>query len=115
MSVDQNLNPLDGVDVFGQGAGRIDVGRAVGQDVIASPAVVSAGRAAWPHDDDEPSTHTVTYSNPGPAPVALSLTTTTLGPDGQPAPAGMFTLMALLWAATAIAFVVWIIDDVRRG
>ena len=25
------------------------------------------------------------------------------------------TIMALFWAATAIGFVVWIIDDVRRG
>jgi hypothetical protein len=24
------------------------------------------------------------------------------------------TLMALLWAATALAFVVWIVDDMRR-
>jgi uncharacterized membrane protein YoaT (DUF817 family) len=25
------------------------------------------------------------------------------------------TPMALLWAATALAFVVWIVDDIRRG
>jgi uncharacterized membrane protein YoaT (DUF817 family) len=25
------------------------------------------------------------------------------------------TMMALLWAATALAFVIWIADDVRRG
>jgi membrane protein YdbS with pleckstrin-like domain len=25
------------------------------------------------------------------------------------------TLMALLWAATAIAFVIWIAKDIRRG
>ena len=25
------------------------------------------------------------------------------------------TIMALLWAAIAIAFVVWIADDIRRG
>jgi subtilisin family serine protease len=86
--------PTDAVGVFGQGAGRIDVARAVGQDVTASPAVVSADRPPFPHDDDEPSTHTVTYSNPGPSPVTLSLTTRTLGPDGQPAAAGMFTLSA---------------------
>jgi len=25
------------------------------------------------------------------------------------------TLMALLWGAIAVAFVVWIVDDIRRG
>jgi hypothetical protein len=25
------------------------------------------------------------------------------------------TMMALLWGATALAFVIWIVDDVRRG
>ncbi len=25
------------------------------------------------------------------------------------------TLMALFWAATALAFVIWIADDIRRG
>jgi hypothetical protein len=86
--------PTDTVGVFGQGAGRIDVARAVGQDVTASPAVVSARRPPFPHGDDEPSTHTVTYSNPGALPMTLSLTTRTLGPDGLPAAEGMFTLGA---------------------
>jgi subtilisin family serine protease len=86
--------PTDGTGVYDQGAGRIDVARAVHQEVLAEPAVVSAGRPAWPHHDDEPVTRTVTYRNPGAQPLSLTLALRSLGPDGAPAPDGMFTLSA---------------------
>jgi len=77
-----------------QGAGRVDVARAVTQPVYTSPAAVSAGRAAWPHGDDAPSTHTLTYHNTSATPLTLNLAVTADGPDGEPAPAGVFTLSA---------------------
>jgi subtilisin family serine protease len=84
----------DGVDAFAQGAGRVDAARAVAQDVYAEPSVVSAGRPAWPHNDDEPVTRTVTYRNPGSEPVSLDLAIDSAGPGGEPVPAGTFTLAA---------------------
>ncbi|MEU4215233.1 S8 family serine peptidase [Actinoplanes sp. NPDC026623] len=65
--------PTDGVDVFGQGAGRVDVARAVRQSVSVDEGSVSFGRQEWPHDDDAPVTKTVTYRNGGTGPITLSL------------------------------------------
>ena len=86
--------PDEAVDVLAQGAGRVDVARAVTQQAHAEPASLSFGLQAWPHDDDEVLTRTLTYRNPGEAPLTLALDLTTTGPDGAPAPAGMFTLGA---------------------
>jgi subtilisin family serine protease len=71
---------------FQQGAGRIDVARAITQNVVTEPASVSVGRVAWPHDDDVAVAKPVTYRNLGDADVTLSLALDTT------APAGMFSL-----------------------
>lgn len=60
-------------DVSGQGAGRVDVARAVGQVTRAEPASVSFGIQRWPHDDDEVQTRTITYTNAGRDPLTLDL------------------------------------------
>ncbi|MEH1168966.1 S8 family serine peptidase [Micromonospora sp. CPCC 205539] len=78
--------------VFGQGAGRVDVGRAITQSMTASPPSVAFGLQQWPHADDAPVIRTVTYHNSGSGPVELALTVQATGPTGQPAPAGMFTV-----------------------
>ncbi len=79
---------------YQQGAGRVDVARAIGQQVTSDPASVSFGRAQWPHDDDPVLDRTVTWHNSGTAPVTLDLTIEATGPDGKPAPAGLFRLGA---------------------
>ncbi|MGH8792932.1 MAG: S8 family peptidase [Stackebrandtia sp.] len=84
--------PDDGA--FAQGAGRVDVGAAVEQTVHAEPASVSAGRAEWPHDDDEPVKETVTYRNSSDKDIVFNMSLTTLGPDGEAAPDGMFKVSA---------------------
>ncbi|MGW4213421.1 S8 family peptidase [Lentzea sp. NPDC004789] len=71
-----------GLSVYEQGAGRLDVARALGQSVTSSPASLSFPYAAWPHTGIL--TRTVTYSNAGAAPVSLTLK----------APAGPFSLSA---------------------
>ena len=65
--------PTPGAGPFGQGAGRVDVARVIGQAVSVDEGSVSFGRRPWPHDDDLPITRTVTYRNGGAAPVTLSL------------------------------------------
>ncbi|WP_130344655.1 S8 family serine peptidase [Herbihabitans rhizosphaerae] len=87
-----SAKPNPALSVFQQGAGRVDVAAAVNAQVLASPASVSAGVARWPHHDDKPITSTVTYSNSGTAPVTVELTVDAKGPNGKPAPAGMFTV-----------------------
>ena len=63
----------DGMTVFGEGAGRVDVARAITQTVTVDGGSVSFGRQAYPHTDDTPIVKTVTYRNDGPDPVTLSL------------------------------------------
>ncbi|MBZ3901851.1 S8 family serine peptidase [Streptomyces griseiscabiei] len=87
-----SAKPTPGLSVHAQGAGRVDVARAVGQDVTVSPPSLSLGTSSWPHDDDPPLTRTVTYRNSGPADLTLDLTTTATGPDGKAAPEGLFTV-----------------------
>ncbi|MFG1715818.1 S8 family serine peptidase [Micromonospora sp. NPDC049203] len=79
---------------FQQGAGRVDLARAITQQVTSEPASVSFGVAAWPHADDQPISRTVTYRNGGDAPITLDLSTEFTGPGGRSAPAGMLTLSA---------------------
>jgi subtilisin family serine protease len=86
--------PLPGLSVFQQGAGRLDIGRAIDQRVTTSPAALSMGVVPWPHTDDEPITKDLTYHNAGEAPVTLDLVVVGVGPDGGPLPEGMFTLSA---------------------
>ena len=64
--------PTPGVSVYSQGAGRLDVARAIAQSVTTAPASVDV-------DDNEPTGHgapvtrTVTYRNAGARPVTLRL------------------------------------------
>ena len=73
---------------FEQGAGRIDVARAITQTIVSEPTSVSIGTAAWPHDDDVPVNKPLSYRNLGAEDVTLALS---LDSD---APAGMFSLSA---------------------
>lgn len=58
---------------FQQGAGRIDLGRAIKQQVTASPSGLSFGQYAWPHENAEPRTKEVTLHNSGTTAVTLNL------------------------------------------
>ncbi|MGW1437006.1 S8 family peptidase [Streptomyces griseus] len=81
--------------VFQQGAGRLAVDKAIDQTVVAEPVSLNLGTQAWPHTDDAPVTEQVTYRNHGSADVTLDLSLSApTGGDGQPAPAGFFTLGA---------------------
>lgn len=68
-----SATPLDGIGAFGQGAGRVDLARAIGQTVTAQQPSVSFGTAAWPHGDDTPIAKIVTYANSGSTDVTLQL------------------------------------------
>ncbi|MFS8101771.1 S8 family serine peptidase [Lentzea alba] len=60
-----------GLSVYEQGAGRLDIARALGQSVTSSPASLSFPFVTWPRTG--PITRTVTYSNASASPVSLSL------------------------------------------
>ncbi|MQS06232.1 S8 family serine peptidase [Streptomyces alkaliphilus] len=75
-----------------QGSGRIDIERALATDVIVESGSVSFGAATWPHEEAEPITREVVYRNLGEEDVTLELTTEASGPEGEPAPEGMFSI-----------------------
>ncbi|MFE2751892.1 S8 family serine peptidase [Actinosynnema sp. NPDC059335] len=74
---------------FDQGAGRVDVAKAITTLVTAEPASLAMGTREWPHHDDAPVSKVVRYRNDGTAPVTLALTAEVTGPDGGAAPAGL--------------------------
>ena len=87
-----SASPNPAVNIFHQGAGRVDVARAIAQELNSSPATLSFGIARWPHDDDEPIARAIEYRNHGDAAVTVQLALDVTGPDGAPPPAGMFTI-----------------------
>ncbi|WP_067484921.1 S8 family serine peptidase [Actinomadura hibisca] len=78
---------LDGVSMHVQGAGRVDVAKAVAQRVSASPATVNAD-AKWPDSGSAPVEQKITYANAGDAPVTLDLAVALADARGTPIPAG---------------------------
>ncbi|WP_199714743.1 S8 family serine peptidase [Micromonospora radicis] len=89
-----SAQPHPELSAYQQGAGRVDVARAITQTVVSEPASVSFGRTLWPHDDDEPITRELSWRNTGDTAITLDLTLQLAGPGGEPTPAGMFALSA---------------------
>ncbi len=81
-----SAKPNPELDVFEQGAGRVDLTTAIKQTVLPEPAALSFGLAEWPHDDDKPRTERLTYRNTSATPRTLDLA---IAGD---APAGMFAV-----------------------
>ncbi|MEV0095873.1 S8 family serine peptidase [Streptomyces sp. NPDC050738] len=81
-----------GFAAYDQGSGRIQADHAMDATVYAEQTSLNFGKAAWPHDDDQPVTRTLAYRNTGTSDVALDLTATGTGPDAKSAPEGMFTV-----------------------
>ncbi|KOX23265.1 hypothetical protein ADK67_21180 [Saccharothrix sp. NRRL B-16348] len=77
---------------FDQGAGRVDLAKAITTTVTTDPVSLSMGVQQWPHTDDTPVTKDLTYRNSGTEPVTFPVSVDAKGPDGKPAPAGMFTV-----------------------
>lgn len=77
---------------FQQGTGRVDLVRALKENVVTEQGPVDFGVQQWPHDDDTARTKQLTYRNLGTEPVTLDLSVDAYGVDGKPAAAGMFTV-----------------------
>ncbi len=78
-----------GPNAYHRGAGRVDVARAVSQQVVATTASVDFGGIEATHT--EPVTRQVEFSNSGTEPVTLSLTATLRTGTGSPVGAGVLT------------------------
>ncbi|MBP2706729.1 S8 family serine peptidase [Microbispora sp. RL4-1S] len=82
--------PGEELGAYVQGSGRVDVARAVTQQVTAEPASLSMGYVELPHP--APITRTLTYRNDGDGAVGLNLSVT--AKDGHGETATPFTLGA---------------------
>jgi subtilisin family serine protease len=95
------------LSTYDQGAGRVDVANAFATQIAAQPSTIGFPKALWPHDDDQPATRTITYTNEGSSPVTLNLRFEGSGPAGTGLPAGLFTVspatLSLAPGATASA------------
>ncbi|MBV1856695.1 S8 family peptidase [Catellatospora tritici] len=80
--------PNAAIGVYEQGAGFLDVARAIGQTVTASPVSVAFDRTATAQNS------TITYANSGSSPLTLAVSLDAKDADGAPAPAGLFSLSA---------------------
>ncbi|MFT7839868.1 S8 family serine peptidase [Saccharothrix sp. BKS2] len=87
-----SAEPNADLTAFEQGSGRLDLARAITTTLTTDPVAVDLGVQLWPHEDDAPVTRRYTYRNAGDAPVTLALAVRARGPDGTPAPAGMFAV-----------------------
>jgi subtilisin family serine protease len=80
--------PNPTIGVYEQGAGFLDIARAIRQTVTAGPVSVAFERTAAAQS------RTITYANSGPSAVTLALSLEAKDADGAPAPAGLFSLSA---------------------
>ncbi|SCF29839.1 S8 family serine peptidase [Micromonospora mirobrigensis] len=80
--------PNAAIGVYEQGAGVLDVARAIGQTVTASPVSVAFERTGAVQQ------RTITYANSGATPLTLAVSLDARDADGAPAPAGLFGLDA---------------------
>lgn len=86
-----SAEPQAGHTIYEQGAGRVDIERAIGSRVLATPSSVSFGHFPWPHEGRDPVSSTVTYRNLGGDDVALDLSFDVARGDGATPPAGTLT------------------------
>lgn len=80
--------PSAAIGVYEQGAGFLDVARAIQQTVTASPVSVAFERTTAAQKS------TITYANSGSSALTLAVSLDAKDADGAPAPAGLFSLSA---------------------
>ena len=82
-------DPNPDLSVYAQGGGRLDVGQAVGQRLIARRANLDFGWFRYPQTAAEPVTKPLLLQNLGAAATTVDLNLELEAEDGGPAPAGM--------------------------
>ncbi|PRX47534.1 subtilase family protein [Prauserella shujinwangii] len=86
--------PSAGLTVFQQGSGRVDAARAATQPLLPGSEEIDFGVQRWPHAGEEPARRTLSYTNMTDSDVTVEFRAEARGPDGEPAPGGLFTTSA---------------------
>src|SRR4029453_11645678 len=84
--------PNPDLGVYEQGGGRLDIGHAIGQRVIARRANIDYGYFRYPQTGMEPVTKPLLLLNLGSAAATVDLRVERETEDGAPAPAGMVSV-----------------------
>jgi subtilisin family serine protease len=84
--------PAEGLTVYEQGGGELDVAAAHATDVVATPGTLDLGYYPYPNDGPDPVTETLTYTNHGDAEVTLEVAVQVSDEDGNPAADGVVTV-----------------------
>jgi subtilisin family serine protease len=109
-------NPDPELGVYSQGGGRLDVGHAIAQRLIARRANVDFGFFRYPQTGLEPVTKSLPLLNLGDAGTTVDLRLELEGEDGGPAPAGMATVTpSRLTLATGAEASAQVTVDVQAG
>src|SRR5690606_41341367 len=90
----QTATENDELSIYAEGAGEVNVPRALDEPLLAAPASVGFGDFGYPHAQRDPVERSVTYTNPGDETQTLTLTVDTENADGEPTPEGAQTLSA---------------------
>lgn len=84
--------PADGLTVYEQGGGELDIASAIDTDVVATPGTLNLGYFQYPHADADPVSETLTYTNHGEDAQTVNLTVNLVDEEGNPAAEGMVTV-----------------------
>lgn len=84
--------PNSSASVFEQGGGELDLVQAIETTLLTTPATLSMGLFEYPHDDAQPVSKTLTYTNHGEAAVTFEVQADLADEAGAAAPEGMLTV-----------------------
>ena len=109
-------DPNPDLSVYAQGGGRLDVGQAVGQRLIARRANLDFGWFRYPQTAVEPVTKPLLLQNLGAAATTVDLRAELETEDGGPAPAGMVAVTpSRLTLAAGASATAQVTVDVQAG
>ena len=109
-------DPNPDLSVYAQGGGRLDVGQAVGQRLIARRANLDFGWFRYPQTAVEPVTKPLLLQNLGAAATTVDLRAELEAEDGGPAPAGMVAVTpSRLTLAAGASATAQVTVDVQAG
>lgn len=113
----QTATENDELSIYAEGAGEVNVPRALDEPLLAAPASVGFGDFGYPHAQRDPVERSVTYTNPGDETQTLTLTVDTENADGEPTPEGALTLSTptLTVPAGGTATVTLTLDTAQAG
>lgn len=87
-----SATPHESLTPYEQGGGELNVAQAIHTSVVSTPSVLNMGYFAFPHDDAEPVTKTLTYTNHGRQATSVDLEAALTDEQGNQAPEGMISV-----------------------